>query len=73
MNHMHPIYLGVHNLTCEKICFKSRKVAKRAARLFHGEHKTPYECGDHWHVGRLRPEVLSGKKTRGQIYTRKTG
>jgi hypothetical protein len=70
MGHLHPIDLGVHNLTCEKICFPSRKVARRAARLFHGEHKAPYQCADHWHVGGLRPEILSGKRTRRQVYTR---
>lgn len=68
MEHLHPIRLGVHNFTCEKICYKSRKVARRAARLHHGEHKTPFKCGDHWHIGGLRPEVLSGQMTRRQAY-----
>src|SRR6185295_17658098 len=72
MKHLHPIDLGVHNLTCMKLCFKSRKVARRAARLFHGEHKTPYRCGDHWHVGGLSPAVIRGRMSRDQVYTRKT-
>lgn len=71
MEHLHPIDLGVHNFTCEKICFPTRKIARRAARLHHGKHKTPYRCGDHWHVGKLRPEVLSGALSRAQAYVGK--
>jgi hypothetical protein len=71
MRPLHPIDLGVHNLTCDKICFPSRKIAKRAARTHHGEHKTPYQCADHWHIGKLLPSVLKGRKTRGQVYRRR--
>jgi hypothetical protein len=71
MEHLHPIDLGVHNFTCDKICFPTRKVARRAARLHHGEHKTPYRCGEHWHVGGLREEVIRGQMTRGQAYKHK--
>lgn len=70
MKHLHPIDLGVHNLTCTKICYRSRKVARKAAKTHHGKHKVPYRCGGHWHVGDLSELVISGRVDRHQLYHR---
>lgn len=64
-----PIDLGARNLTCTKICYSSRKVARKAANLVPGHHLRPYPCGDHWHLGHLHPAILYGSKTADQVYT----
>jgi hypothetical protein len=71
--HNTPIDLGARNLTCTKICYSSRKVARKAARLVPGHHLRPYRCEDHWHLGHLRPDVLYGEKTADQVYAVQKG
>ena len=59
---------GFHNLTCAKICYPSRKKARKATNLIKGHHLRPYQCGDHWHIGHLAEPVIKGHATADQIY-----
>lgn len=66
-----PMHLGYHATGCEKICYSSRKIAKRAASLLHGDHLSAYRCSDnpnHFHIGHLAPAILEGRTTRKRLY-----
>lgn len=63
-----PSQLGVHNDTCDKIEFKTRKIARRAAKLLKDQHRRPFRCGNHWHIGRLSELVISGRRTADEVY-----
>lgn len=55
-----------------KIIYASRRDAKAYLKrnLHDGDHMDAYRCphGHGWHVGHLAPVVVSGKKTREQVY-----
>ncbi|MFJ9114425.1 hypothetical protein ACIRJO_02630 [Streptomyces sp. NPDC102394] len=43
--------------SCGKACCASRRDAKRAARaMFPGVHHKVVQCGEYWHIQRVRGE-----------------
>lgn len=67
-----PMHFGFHVWGCVKICYPSRKLARKAANLMHGDHLSPYRCPKnptHFHLGHLAPAIMEGKTTRKNLYT----
>ena len=55
--------------TTGKRCFWTKREAKRVARLVRrkADRMSAYQCGDHWHIGHLAPDVLAGEVDRREL------
>jgi len=53
-----------------KITYRTRKAARKAARSHQDDHKSTYPCeiSGLWHVGGLSRNVISGEVERSVIY-----
>lgn len=66
-----------HTCRCGKLAYRSKAEAKRAMRVaqarYHGAggHWNVYKCrtnGEAHHYGHLPAVIVTGEKTRGQVY-----
>lgn len=68
-----PMHFGFSTNWCAKICYSTRKRARKAASLIRTEHLSPYRCPDdptHFHLGHLAPAIIEGRTTRKNLYRR---
>ena len=53
---------------CGKARWRTRRQAVQAAqRIYPGQHMSPYQCGDFWHLGHLPRIVRSGDLARDDL------
>ena len=55
---------GIGRCVCGKVMYTSRKLAKKAARMYSHHDLTAYQCGEFWHLGHLPPVIARGHVPR---------
>lgn len=61
-------HAGHYCTTCGKVCYLSRKAAKKVLKKkFHGEKMIAYQCGEYWHLGHEPYGIHRGFQRRADV------